>query len=91
MTKIYRNELVEGIDLAERTEKQQQIIEQAVDEPELSQVEIGEQIGASASYVSYVCQDYVRKIPQPSNISPSDIGEDLYEMIPGEQESGEKI
>jgi hypothetical protein len=86
-----KKNLKHDVDLEERTEKQQRVIEAALDNPDLSQTEIARQEGVSSSTVSRVHRDYIDEMIPPDSVGPSDIDNELYERIVAGIKQGEDV
>jgi transcriptional regulator with XRE-family HTH domain len=76
-----KKSLKDGVELSEQPPKRRRIIEVALNNPDLTQSEVAERVGASSSYVSSVHQDYLNVMIPPDEVSADDINEELYEKI----------
>jgi len=73
------------------TEKQQTIIDTAIEHPDWTYSEIAEEVDSSDSYVGKTHREYIEETIIPENVDWDDVDEDLYEMIIAGLEAREDV
>lgn len=73
------------------TEKQQAIIDAAIEHPDWTYPEIADEVGSSKDYVGKIHREYVEEIITPDKVDWEDVDEDLYEMIVAGLEAREDV
>jgi hypothetical protein len=75
----------------ELTEKQQRIIEIAIEHPDWTYPEIADEADSSDGYVGKIHREYIEETIVPENVDWDDVDEDLYEMIVAGLEAREDV
>jgi len=73
------------------TEKQQTIIDTAIEHPDWTYSGIAEEVDSSDSYVGKTHREYIEETIIPENVDWDDVDEDLYEMIIAGLEAREDV
>ena len=75
-----RKALKDGVSREDLTDKQEQIVDEATEHPNLTHSELADRIDPSPSYVSDVHQDYLEEEFIADAVTPDNLDEDIYEM-----------
>jgi len=86
-----RKSLKEDVDKEELTDAQEEVVEIAIEEPELTHQEIADKTEWTRSHVSSVHQDYLEEEIIADEIETDDLTDDLYEIIVAGMEATEEV
>lgn len=89
--RVKRKALKDGVSREDLTDNQEQIVDVAIEHPNLTHSEIADRVDPSASYVSDVHQDYLREEFLPDAVTPDELNEDIYEIIVAGMQSMEEV
>jgi hypothetical protein len=88
---VKRKALKEDVTRENLTDKQEQIVDEAIEHPNLTHSELADRIDPSPSYVSDVHQDYLEEEFIADAVTPDDLDEDIYEIIVAGMRSMEEV
>ena len=86
-----RKSLKEDADKEDLTAAQEEVVEIAIEEPELTHQKIADKTEWTRSHVSSVHQDYLEEEIIADEIETDDLTDDLYEIIVAGMEATEEV
>jgi hypothetical protein len=88
---VKQKALKDSVSREDLTDKQEQIVDKAIQHPNLTHSELADRIDPSPSYVSDVHQDYLEEEFIVDAVTPDDLDEDIYEVIVAGMRSMEEV